>query len=122
MRLLKNAIPMILSLLVSLLLRPTFNSCSIEADESLKDCKIEYRQSGGKWISAEPFMGSLLNLEEDTRYEVRFRDGKEILAKEFSESASRVTGLPVDMFYVLFNERKADNVGVGGVLLSNQEY
>ena len=44
------------------------------------------------------------------------------LEKEFSESASRVTGLPVDMFYVLFNERKADNVGVGGVLLSNQEF
>ena len=49
------------------------------------------------------------------------KEQKEILAKEFSESASRVTGLPVDMFYVLFNERKADNVGVGGVLLSNQE-
>ncbi|WP_407414995.1 4-oxalocrotonate tautomerase family protein [Methanobrevibacter sp.] len=49
------------------------------------------------------------------------KEQKEILAKEFSESASRVTGLPIDMFYVLFNERKADNVGVGGVLLSNQE-
>ena len=44
------------------------------------------------------------------------KEQKEILAKEFSESASRVTGLPVEMFYVLFNERKADNVGVGGVL------
>ena len=50
------------------------------------------------------------------------KEQKEILAKEFSESASRVTGLPVDMFYVLFNKRKADNVGVGGVLLSNQEF
>ena len=50
------------------------------------------------------------------------KEQKEILAKEFSESASRVTGLPVDMFYVLFNERKADNVGVGGVLLSNQKF
>ena len=50
------------------------------------------------------------------------KEQKESLAKEFSESASRVTGLPVEMFYVLFNERKADNVGVGGVLLSNQEY
>ena len=49
------------------------------------------------------------------------KEQKEILAKEFSESASRVTGLPIDMFYVLFNERRADNVGVGGVLLSNQE-
>lgn len=49
------------------------------------------------------------------------KEQKEILAKEFSESASRVTGLPVEMFYVLFNERKTDNVGVGGVLLSNQK-
>ena len=49
------------------------------------------------------------------------KEQKEILAKEFSESASRVTGLSVEMIYVLFNERKADNVGVGGVLLSNQE-
>ena len=49
------------------------------------------------------------------------KEQKEILVKEFSESTSRVTGLPIDMFYVLFNERKADNVGVGGVLLSNQE-
>ena len=46
---------------------------------------------------------------------------EEVLAKEFSESASRVTGLPIEMIYVLFNERKFDNVGVGGVLLSNQE-
>ena len=49
------------------------------------------------------------------------KEQKEILAKEFSQSASRVTGLPIEMIYVLFNERKADNVGVGGVLLSNQE-
>lgn len=49
------------------------------------------------------------------------KEQKEILAREFSESASRVTGLPIEMIYVLFNERKADNVGVGGVLLSNQE-
>ena len=50
------------------------------------------------------------------------KEQKEILAKEFAESASRVTGLPIEMIYVLFNERKTDNVGVGGVLLSNQEY
>ena len=49
------------------------------------------------------------------------KEQKEILAKEFSQSASRVTGLPIEMTNVLFNERKADNVGVGGVLLSNQE-
>lgn len=73
---------MILSFLISLLLRPTFNSCSIEVPDSLKDCKIEYRESGGKWVSADPFRGSLLGLEEDTRYEVRFRSGKNVVAKE----------------------------------------
>ena len=36
------------------------------------------------------------------------KEQKEILAKEFSESASRVTGLPIEMIYVLFNERKFD--------------
>lgn len=49
------------------------------------------------------------------------KEQKEILAKEFSQSASRVTGLPIEMIYVLFNERTPDNVGVGGILLSNQE-
>ena len=49
------------------------------------------------------------------------KEQKEILAKEFSESAARVTGIPLEMFYVMFNERKTDNIGVGGVLLSNQE-
>lgn len=49
------------------------------------------------------------------------KEQKEVLAKEFSESASKVTGIPVEMIYVLFNERKTDNIGVGGVLLSNQE-
>ncbi|MEE0935504.1 MAG: tautomerase family protein [Methanobrevibacter sp.] len=49
------------------------------------------------------------------------KEQKEVLAKEFGESASRVTGLPIEMIYVLFNERKFDNVSVGGVLLSNQE-
>ena len=49
------------------------------------------------------------------------KEQKEILAKEFSESASRVTGIPIEMIYVLFNERKTDIVGVGGVLMSNQE-
>ena len=49
------------------------------------------------------------------------KEQKEILAKEFSQSASRVTGIPIEMIYVLFNERKPDNVGVGGILLSNQE-
>ena len=42
-------------------------------------------------------------------------------SKRIQESASRVTGLLIEMIYVFFNERKFDNVGVSGVLLSNQE-
>ena len=40
-------------------------------------------------------------------------------SKRIQGSASRVTGLPIEMIYVLFNKRKFDYVGVGGVLLSN---
>ncbi len=47
------------------------------------------------------------------------KEQKEVLAKEFSQSASGVTGITIEMIYVLFNERKFDNVG--GVLLSNWE-
>lgn len=49
------------------------------------------------------------------------KEQKETLAKEFSESASKVTGIPIEMIYVLFNERKTESIGVGGILLSDQE-
>ena len=45
---------------------------------------------------------------------------KEQLVKEFTEIASRVTGIPADLFYVFINESKKENIGVGGVLLSNK--
>lgn len=45
---------------------------------------------------------------------------KEQLVKEFTETASRVTGIPVDLFYVFINESKKENIGVGGTLLSEQ--
>lgn len=49
------------------------------------------------------------------------KEQKETLAKEFSESASKVTGIPIEMIYVLFNERKTESIGVGGILLSDQD-
>lgn len=45
---------------------------------------------------------------------------KEQLVKEFTETASRVTGIPADLFYVFINESKKENIGVGGTLLSEQ--
>ena len=48
------------------------------------------------------------------------KEQKNILAKEFTESASRVTGIPKEMFYVFFNEKNKDQVSVGGELLSDK--
>lgn len=45
---------------------------------------------------------------------------KEELVKEFTEIASKVTGIPADLFYVFINESKKENIGVGGTLLSEQ--
>lgn len=45
---------------------------------------------------------------------------KEQLVEEFTETAARVTGIPAEMFYVFINESKKENIGVGGVLLSNK--
>ena len=45
---------------------------------------------------------------------------KEQLVKEFTETASRVTCIPADLFYVFINESKKENIGVGGTLLSEQ--
>ena len=66
---------MLLPLVVSIILHPTFHSCSVEVDDSLKSCQVEYRETGKKWTSVEPFYGSLVGLKEDTRYEIRFKDG-----------------------------------------------
>lgn len=42
------------------------------------------------------------------------------LVKEFTESASRITGIPEAGFYVFIKENEGDNVGVGGRLLSER--
>ena len=43
---------------------------------------------------------------------------KKLLVSEFTESAARITGIPKESFYVFLKENNADNVGVGGELIS----
>ncbi|MCE5234857.1 MAG: 4-oxalocrotonate tautomerase DmpI [Clostridiaceae bacterium] len=43
------------------------------------------------------------------------------LAKEFTESAARIMELPKEVFTVLLRENDADNIGVGGTLLSDRQ-
>ncbi|MFQ9716553.1 MAG: 4-oxalocrotonate tautomerase DmpI [Blautia sp.] len=48
------------------------------------------------------------------------KEQKRTLAKEFTATAARVTGLPEAGFYVFIRENELDNVGVGGQLLSDR--
>ena len=43
------------------------------------------------------------------------------LVREFTDSASRITGTPKDAFYVFIKENAPDYVGVGGKLLSDMK-
>lgn len=45
---------------------------------------------------------------------------KQILVKEFTDTAARVTGIAKEDFYVFIRENDFDNVGVGGQLLSDK--
>ncbi|MBQ9453459.1 MAG: tautomerase family protein [Desulfovibrio sp.] len=45
---------------------------------------------------------------------------KQQLVAEFTETAARITGLPKETIFVFLKENNADNVGVGGVLLSEK--
>lgn len=49
------------------------------------------------------------------------KDQKQTLVKEFTETAARVTNLPKEAFYVFLKENEAENVGVGGILLSDHQ-
>ncbi|MBV7391727.1 MULTISPECIES: 4-oxalocrotonate tautomerase DmpI [Enterococcus] len=49
------------------------------------------------------------------------KEQKQILAKEFTTTAARVLGAPEAAFYVFLKENNADNVGVGGKLLSDRD-
>jgi len=46
---------------------------------------------------------------------------KQVLAREFTEVAVKVTGLPSEAFYVFLKENDLENVGVGGTLLSDKK-
>lgn len=47
------------------------------------------------------------------------KEQKAQLVKEFTESAAKITGIPPQAFYVFLKENKAEDVGVGGTLLSD---
>lgn len=48
------------------------------------------------------------------------REQKAELAKVLTESASRIMGVPEQAFIALIKENSHDNIGVGGVLLSDR--
>lgn len=49
------------------------------------------------------------------------KEQKQTLAKEFTQVAVKVTGLPAEAFYVFLKENELENIGVGGVLLSDRK-
>ena len=48
------------------------------------------------------------------------KEQKAKLAKVLTESASRITGIPEQAFIAVIKENNPDNIGVGGVLLSER--
>jgi len=71
--------------------RPTFNNCSVKLEPDFPDAVLEYRKAKGKWSTAPDFKGSLMGLDEDTRYEVRYMlDGEVISTAAFRTWASEV--------------------------------
>lgn len=49
------------------------------------------------------------------------KEQKSQLARELTESASRIMGVPAQAFIALIKENEPDNVGVGGTLLSERK-
>ncbi|MRR57802.1 MAG: 4-oxalocrotonate tautomerase [Deltaproteobacteria bacterium] len=47
------------------------------------------------------------------------KEKKAALVKELTAKASEVTQIPEEKFVVLINEMERDNIGVGGMLLSD---
>ena len=48
------------------------------------------------------------------------KEQKSELARVLTESASRIMGVPEQAFIALIKENNPDNIGVGGVLLSER--
>ncbi|WP_027717771.1 4-oxalocrotonate tautomerase DmpI [Desulfovirgula thermocuniculi] len=49
------------------------------------------------------------------------KEQKAEIVKQFTETASRVTGIPAQAFVVYIVEMERENVGVGGVLLADRD-
>lgn len=49
------------------------------------------------------------------------KEKKAQLVKEVTESTARITGLPEQAIIVFIKENEPENVGVGGVLLSDMK-
>lgn len=50
------------------------------------------------------------------------KNQKKQLVEEFTESAARIMNMPKESFYVFLKENILDNVGVGGVILSEKKH
>ena len=50
------------------------------------------------------------------------REQKKQLVEEFTESAARNKNMPKAPFFVFLKENLPDNVGVGGILLSEKKH
>lgn len=48
------------------------------------------------------------------------REQKQQIVESFTETATKVTGLPRESFYVFLKENDLGNVGVGGKLLDEK--
>ncbi|MBQ7221068.1 MAG: tautomerase family protein [Synergistaceae bacterium] len=48
------------------------------------------------------------------------KEQKAELARELTASASRIMGVPEQAFIALIKENSPDNIGIGGVLLSER--
>jgi 4-oxalocrotonate tautomerase len=48
------------------------------------------------------------------------KEQKAQIAKEFTETAAKVTGIDASLFYVFVNEHPRDSIAVGGRLLSER--
>ncbi len=49
------------------------------------------------------------------------KEQKAALVQEFTEVAHQVTGIRKEAFVILIRENEADNIGVGGGLLSDRK-
>jgi len=49
------------------------------------------------------------------------KEQKSKIVQEFTKIASEVTGIPEKAFVVMIKENEPDNVGVGGILLSDMK-